>query len=93
MYIDADFINQTSSIIGSLAVIVGVILAVYKIVQRDKLQSKVIRSIQEEQTLLCYGIKACLQGLAEQGCNGPVHDALGKLDKHLNQKAHAEVPE
>lgn len=94
MYIDADAINNFASLIGSLAVIVGVILAVYKIVQRDKAQSKLIRSIQDEQTLLCYGIKACLQGLAEQGCNGPVHDALDKLDKHLNQKAHAaEVPE
>ena len=41
---------------------------------------------------MCYGIKACLQGLVEQGCDGPVHDALDKLDKHLNQKAHGEVP-
>lgn len=41
--------------------------------------------IQEEQTLLCHGIKACLQGLAEKGCDGPVHEAL---DKRLNKKAH-----
>ena len=26
--------------------------------------------------------------LHEQGCNGPVSQALDKLDKHLNEKAH-----
>ena len=28
--------------------------------------------IRREQTLICYGLLACLQGLKEQGCNGPV---------------------
>ena len=40
--------------------------------------------------MLCYGIKACLQGLIEQGCDGPCKEALTKLDKHLNQAAHGE---
>lgn len=88
MYIDIETINAVAKLIGSLAVIGGVLIAVYKFVERDKRQSKLIKDIQTEQTLLCYGIKACLQGLAEQGCNGPVHEALDKLDKHLNQKAH-----
>lgn len=47
-----------------------------------------IASIKEEQTLLVYGILACLQGLREQGCNGPVTEAIGKYEKYLNQKAH-----
>ena len=46
--------------------------------------------IRKEQTLICYGVMACLKGLAEQGCDGPVHDALGKLEKHLNKAAHDE---
>ena len=92
MYIDIETINSLAKLIGSLAVIGGVLVALYKFVERDKKQSKLIKDIQAEQTLLCYGIKACLQGLAEQGCDGPVHDALDKLDKHLNQKAHGEVP-
>ena len=29
-----------------------------------------------------------MQGLIEQGCNGPCKDALDKLDKHLNKEAH-----
>lgn len=92
MYIDIETINAVAKLIGSLGIIGGVLITAYKYVERDKKQSKLIKDIQTEQTLLCYGIKACLQGLAEQGCDGPVHDALDKLDKHLNQKAHGEVP-
>ena len=47
-----------------------------------------IASIKEEQTLLVYGVLACLKGLSEQGCNGPVSEAIDKLDKYLNMKAH-----
>lgn len=90
MYIDIETINSIAKLLGSLGVIGGVIVAAYKFVEHDKRQSKIIQAIQKEQTLLCYGIKACLQGLAEQGCDGPVHDALDKLDKHLNQQAHAD---
>ena len=45
-------------------------------------------SIKEEQTLLMYGVLACLKGLKEQGCNGPVTEAINKYEKYLNQKAH-----
>ena len=65
MYIDIETINSLAKLIGSLAVIGGVLVALYKFVERDKKQSKLIKDIQTEQTLLCYGIKACLQGLAE----------------------------
>ena len=91
MYIDIETINAVAKLIGSMAVIGGVLIAIYKFVERDKKQGELIKGIQEEQTLLCYGIRACLQGLVEQGCDGPVHDALDKLDKHLNQKAHGET--
>ena len=47
-----------------------------------------MKSIKEEQTLLVYGVLACLKGLSEQGCNGPVTEAIHKLEKHLNKKAH-----
>lgn len=47
-------------------------------------------SIREEQTLIVYGLLACLKGLAGQGCNGPVTEAIGKLEKHINQKAHGQ---
>lgn len=47
-----------------------------------------ISSMKKEQTLLVYGILACLKGLKEQGCNGPVTEAINKIEKHINQKAH-----
>lgn len=47
-----------------------------------------IKSIQKEQALIVYGLLACLKGLQEKGCNGPVTEAVEKLEKHLNIEAH-----
>lgn len=47
-----------------------------------------MRGINEEQTLLTYGVLACLKGLKEQGCNGPVTEAINRIERYLNQKAH-----
>ena len=44
--------------------------------------------IHEEQTLIVFGLLACLKGLAEQGCDGPVTEAIDKIEKHINKKAH-----
>lgn len=45
-------------------------------------------AIQEEQTLVVYGLLACLKGLQEKGCNGPVTEAIQRIDKYINKKAH-----
>ena len=47
-------------------------------------------AIQEEQTLVMYGLLACLKGLQAQGCNGPVSDAIDRIEKYINQKAHGK---
>lgn len=47
-----------------------------------------MEAMNKELTLLVYGNLACLKGLKEQGCNGPVTEAINKIEKHLNQKAH-----
>lgn len=47
-----------------------------------------IKAIKEEQTLLVEGILACLQGLQEKGCNGPVTKAIERYKTYLNTKAH-----
>lgn len=44
--------------------------------------------IKEEQALIVVGVLACLKGLSEQGCNGPVTEAIGRIENHLNEKAH-----
>lgn len=48
-------------------------------------------SIKNEQSLMTYGVLACLKGLKEQGCDGPVTEAIDKIDKYLNQAAHGQL--
>ena len=60
----------------------------YDFVKRQEEQDKIIKAIQEEQTLLTYGVLACLKGLHEQGANGPVTEAIDKIEKHINKRAH-----
>ena len=47
-----------------------------------------IASLKEEQALLIEGVLACLKGLQERGCNGPVTKAIDKYEVYLNEKAH-----
>lgn len=47
-----------------------------------------MQGINREQQLLTYGVLACLKGLREKGCNGPVTEAIHKIEKYLNAKAH-----
>lgn len=88
MYIDGDTIIKIAAIISALVVIIGGIVSIYKIFENNKRQNEVIKSMQEEQTIICYGLKGALQGLIEQGCDGPCKEALNMLDKHLNKSAH-----
>lgn len=90
MYIDANTIITISAVLAALGGIGGVVVWCIKFVDRQKKQDKELATIRKEQTLICYGVLACLKGLKEQGCNGPVTAALDKLEKHLNQAAHEE---
>lgn len=47
-----------------------------------------IASLKQEQALLIEGVLACLKGLSEQGCNGPVTKAIERYETYLNDKAH-----
>ena len=88
--ISADTIIKAASLLTALGVIGGVIVWCIKFVARIKQQEKELAAVRKEQTLICYGILACLKGLKEQGCNGSVTDALDKLEKHLNLAAHED---
>lgn len=88
MYIDADLIIKAASLLGALGALGGVVIALYRQFESNRKQSEVIKEIQEEQTLICYGLRGALEGLIEQGCDGPCKDALNLLDKHLNKSAH-----
>ena len=88
-------VTLTWQTVISLAAVITAITTVltrynklYDFVKRQEKQDKAIKDIQEEQTLLTYGVLACLKGLKEQGANGPVTEAIDKIEKHLNKKAH-----
>lgn len=92
MYIDANTIIMAASFLGAVSALVGAVIAVYKVIESNKesnkKQNEAINAMQAEQTIICYGLRGALQGLIEQGCNGPCKDALNLLDKHLNKSAH-----
>ena len=88
--INADTLITLAQLLTALGVIGGVVLWCFKFVQRSRRQNEELKAIRREQTLICYGLLACLQGLKEQGCNGPVTEAMNRLEEHLNQAAHDE---
>lgn len=88
MYIDADTVIKAAALLAALSALVGAVVAVYKVFENNRKQNDTIKEMQEEQTVICYGLKGALQGLIEQGCNGPCKEALLTLDKHLNKVAH-----
>lgn len=88
MWIDVDTIIKAAALVTALGVLGGVAVSLYRASERDRKQSEIIKEMMAEQSLICYGLRGALQGLIEQGCNGPCKDALEKLNKHLNQEAH-----
>ena len=83
-----DTIIKAAALVTALGVLGGVAVSLYRASERDRKQSEIIKEVMAEQSLICYGLRGALQGLIEQGCNGPCKDALEKLNKHLNQEAH-----
>ena len=83
-----ELITTLAATITALGVIFGVIFAIYKWYLKQEKQDKDIAAIKEEQTLLTQGVLACLKGLKEQGCDGPVTLAIKQIETHLNKQAH-----
>ena len=90
MYIDTGVILNAAAVMTALGTVAGAVAAVYRFYLRQKKQDEELTAIRAELQILCFGIRACLSGLKEQGCNGPVTQALTALDKHLNKQAHGE---
>lgn len=88
MYIDANTIIVTASVITALVVIFSAIFAVYKWYLKQEQQDKEITRIKDEQGVICYGLLACLDGLKQLGANGNVTKAFNKLEEHINKQAH-----
>ena len=101
MHIDitADTIITAGAVLAAVTALGGALIALYKRSKKPDENSKLIaelkaqheddiKHIKKENTLVCYALSACLDGLLQLGCNHTVPDAKLKLDKHLNQQAH-----
>jgi len=77
-----------ASDITALGTIVACFTTIHKWVLRQNKQDEDIRSIKEEQKIMTTGVLACLKGLKEQGCDGPVTEAINSIENHLNKEAH-----
>ena len=101
MYIDSSTIITVAGVLGALITIGTIGYKVIKWFQQQEKQTEDIeelrkqdkenlKQLNDEMCLLTYAVLACLKGLKEQGCNGPVTEAIGKVEKHINQKAHGQ---
>ena len=64
------------------------VFSAYKWYLKQNKQDDAIKQIKVEQTILTQGVLACLKGLKEQGCDGPVTHAIIEIEKYLNKQAH-----
>ena len=71
-----------------MGVIDDVIPWCFKFVQLNKRQDEELKAIRKEQALICYG---CL--LKKQSCNGPVTEAMNRMEGHLNQRHRGYSPD
>ena len=78
-----------AAVVAALVALLNYVKKVFGWFDRQEKQDKEIKDIKEEQALLTEGILACLKGLSEQGCDGAVTEAIGKIETHINSKAHA----
>lgn len=104
MQITAESIITLSKIIGAAGIICGVVTAFIKWLSKQEKQSEDIeklhkrhdedlKSVQEELCVVNYAVLASLDALMQRGYGGNVAEAHGKLQKHINNKAHRQKGE
>ncbi len=92
-------IITASAIVGAVVALVSYFSKVVRWVDKQAKQDDDIKKlrkhheddmkiIKEEQAIIVHGVLACLKGLREQGCNGPVKEGIAEIEEYLNKKAH-----
>ena len=79
---------SAAAVVGAFVALVAYLRKLFGWFERQEKQDNEIRKIKDEQTILVKGILACLKGLQEQGCDGPVTLAIKQIERHLNEQAH-----
>lgn len=88
MYVDWQTIITAAAVIAAVVAFGTYFAKVHNWVLQQNKQDNDISGIKRELQITTYGLLACLKGLAEQGCDGPVREAIVKIEEHLNAKAH-----
>ena len=88
MFITVQNLITAAAVLAAGMALLGSYNRAYNWYRKQERQDDDIRDLKAEQSLLTYGVLACLKGLREQGCNGPVTEAIQKIEKHLNLNAH-----
>lgn len=83
-----DIIIAVASVITAAGVISGAVFTIVRWFMRQSKQDDDIKAIKDEQSILTQGVLACLKGLKEQGCNGPVTEAIDEIETYINKQAH-----
>lgn len=97
--ITPQLIILAASFIGAIVALSAYIARLVRWVDNQKKQDKAIAAlrthhdednsaIQKELAILVSCNLACLKGLKELGCNGPVSDGIEMIEKHINKEAH-----
>lgn len=96
-------LSQVAAVCGALGAITALVVPpltfIYRLLRRvdrrlDELERQTARHRVEinrslsEQEILLKGIRACLDGLQQKGCNGRVSGMLEELDGYLLTRAH-----
>lgn len=92
-------IIKLAEILGACSVILGAIIGAFKVYDKllDKLEDLErriclleveVKRTKNENALVIYALRACLNGLQQKGCNGEVTEAYKTIDKYLNKAAH-----
>lgn len=81
-------VMTAAAVVGAFVALIAYLRKLFGWFERQEKQDKEISSIKEEQAILVEGMLACLKGLQELHCNGPVTEAITKIEHHINSKAH-----
>ena len=88
MTIEMTTVKNIAELIALAILFYGYFSRVTRFIDKQKDLDDEMKDIKAEQGILTYGVLACLKGLKEQGCDGPVTEAIARIEKHLNEKAH-----
>ncbi len=86
--ITTESVIAAAGFITAVITLFGVVFAIYRWYLKQEAQDRDIARIKEEDTLICFALSACLDGLQQLGANHTVPIAKDKLDKYINQQAH-----